>query len=386
MVLVDSLIPGTSYTFVIQAVQGLSTSDYSTPPVVSIPNPASPSSLTATSGINSVILNWSSVSGANGYKISYGTSTSYGTDVLVSNGSTTSYTISQLTPNVNYYFAISTLQNGVYSTPKSIDNPVQPTIISLSKTSEEPLILTWNNDSAATTYKVFSGITENTLTETSTLPFLSTSASSTSATILGLDGSTSYIFEVRAIYSDNSTNNSSRIQSLGCFLADSKVLTDKGLIAIQLLKKGDLVQTLNDGLLPIKFVGKLSFFNQLTEERINAHLYKLNKNDFPKLLEDLFITGGHPLLVDKNDLDEETKKKLLVMSDDSPIITEGKYRVFAFIHPKAELWNDEGMKEVFDIVLENEDPHRNYGIWVNGILTESMDEHFFLNYSGMKEI
>jgi hypothetical protein len=143
---------------------------------------------------------------------------------------------------------------------------------------------------------------------------------------------------------------------------------------------------LNDGLLPIKFVGKRSFFNQLTEERINAHLYKLNKNDFPKLLEDLFITGGHPLLVDKNDLDEETKKKLLVMSDDSPIITEGKYRVFAFIHPKAELWNDEGMKEVFDIVLENEDPHRNYGIWVNGILTESMDEHFFLNYSGMKEI
>ena len=255
----------------------------------------------------------------------------------------------------------------------------------MSKTSGLPLILTWDNDSAATTYKVFSGITENTLTETSTSPILSTSASSTtSATILGLDGSTSYIFEVRAIYSDNSTNNSSRIQSLGCFLADSKVLTNHGLIAIQLLKKGDLVQTLNDGLLPIKFVGKLSFFNQTTEERINAHLYKLNKVDFPELLEDLFITGGHPLLVDKNDLDEETKKKLLDM--DVPIITEDKYRVFAFIHPKAELWNDEGMKEVFDIVLENEDPHRNYGIYVNGILTESMDEHFFLNYSGMKEI
>jgi hypothetical protein len=186
------------------------------------------------------------------------------------------------------------------------------------------------------------------------------------------------------------TNYSSQVSSatytnaLGCFLADSKVLTNHGLIAIQLLKKGDLIQTLNDGLLPIKFVGKLSFFNQTTEERINAHLYKLNKKDFPELKEDLIITGGHPLLVDKNDLDEETKKKLLDM--DVPIITEDKYRVFAFIHPKAELWNDEGMKEVFDIVLENEDPHRNYGIYVNGILTESMDEHFFLNYSGMKEI
>jgi len=54
--------------------------------------------------------------------------------------------------------------------------------------------------------------------------------------------------------------------------------------------------------------------------------------------------------------------------------------------PKAELWNEIGEHEVFDIVLENKDPKRNYGIWVNGILTESMDEYFFLNYSEMTEI
>jgi hypothetical protein len=176
-------------------------------------------------------------------------------------------------------------------------------------------------------------------------------------------------------------------ETLPCFLADSKVLTDKGLVSIQLLKKGDLVQTLNDGLLPVKFVGMRSFFNQLTEERINAHLYKLNKKDFPELLEDLYITGGHPLLVDDKDLDEETKKKLLDMIDyGTPIITEGKYRVFACVHPKAELWNDEKEYEIFDIVLENEDPTKNIGIWVNGILTESMDEAYFLNESKMTEI
>ena len=50
------------------------------------------------------------------------------------------------------------------------------------------------------------------------------------------------------------------------------------------------------------------------------------------------------------------------------------------------LWNEEGMKDIYDIVLENEDPYQNYGIWVNGILTETMDEDFFLNYSGMIEI
>ena len=173
-------------------------------------------------------------------------------------------------------------------------------------------------------------------------------------------------------------------EPIGCFLDDSKVLTLSSLVPIQLLKTGDLVQTLNHGLLPVKFVGKRYFFNKLTEERINAHLYKLNKVDFPELLEDLFITGGHPLLMDEPD--EETKKKLLERSEFASIITDGKYRVFAMDHPKSELWNEEGEYEIFDIVLENEDPKQNYGIWVNGILTESMDEDFFLNYSEMTEI
>jgi hypothetical protein len=56
------------------------------------------------------------------------------------------------------------------------------------------------------------------------------------------------------------------------------------------------------------------------------------------------------------------------------------------LHPKSELWNEEGYHDIYDIVLENDDPYKNYGIWVNGLLTESMDEDFFLNYSGMTEI
>jgi hypothetical protein len=201
----------------------------------------------------------------------------------------------------------------------------------------------------------------------------------------------SQILDITVISPNSSlnTNFESLVSSadLGCFLKGSKVLTKNGMIPIQNLKKNDLVQTFNDSFLPIKFVGKCDLFNKLTEERINAHLYKLNKKDFPELKEDLYITGGHPLLMDEKDLDKETKNKLLDMAEmGTPIITEGKYRVFAMLHPKAELWNNEGMKEIYDIVLENDDPHRNYGIWVNGILTESMDEHFFLNYSKMTEI
>ena len=205
--------------------------------------------------------------------------------------------------------------------------------------------------------------------------------------IYGLEGLNihdKYLYISNA-YSSSISRCPVRDPPIGCFLHGSKVLTKDGVIAIQLLKKGDLIQTVNHGLLPIKFVGKRYFFNKLTEEKINPHLYKLNKFDFPELFEDLFITGGHPILVDETDLNKETKKKLLDM-DNTSIITDGKYRVFAMIHPKVELWNEEGYHEIFDIVLENEDPHKNYGIWVNGILTETMDEDFFLNYSGMTEI
>ena len=208
--------------------------------------------------------------------------------------------------------------------------------------------------------------------------------------VSGLNGPRGIALDNNFAYVTNIYNNTiNKIildkQPIGCFLADSKVLTNSELVPIQLLKKGHLVQTLNNGLVPIKFVGKRSFFNKLTEERIINHLYKLNKKDFPELLEDLFITGGHPLLLDN--VDKETKNKLLDIAEmGAPIITEGKYRVFAFIHPNAELLNKEGQHEIFDIVLENEDPKQNYGIWVNGILTESMDEDFFLNYSEMTEI
>ena len=247
--------------------------------------------------------------------------------------------------------------------------------------------LSWIPVSGAANYNVLYGTDPNNLT-------IIYNSLTPSSTITGLNSETTYYFAVQAVEGLTTSSSSTPLiqtttdpEPLPCFLADSKVLTDKGLVSIQLLKKGDLVQTLNDGLLPIKFVGVRSFFNKLTEERINPHLYKLNKIDFPELLEDLFITGGHPLLVDEKVLDEETKKKLLDMVYyGTPIITEGKYRVFACVHPKAELWNDEKEHEIFDIVLENEDPKKNIGIWVNGILTESMDEEYFLNESKMIEI
>jgi hypothetical protein len=296
-------------------------------------------------------------------------------------------TTSFIIPNVNFYNDLDTSNlTSNYLRPTYNYTFQSFTSFTVAGRSHSFFAVTWgfSKTSIVNNYTITynSGVSEQSITNID--------KNLTTFQVNGLTSNTLYSFTITANTSQESIQSSSLnattdSETLPCFLADSKVLTDKGLISIQLLKKGDLIQTLNDGLLPVKFVGMRSFFNKLTEERINAHLYKLNKIDFPELLEDLFITGGHPLLVDEKDLDEEPKKKLLDM-DDTPIITEGKYRVFACVHPKAELWNDEKEHEIFDIVLENEDPKKNIGIWVNGILTESMDEDFFLNNSGMINI
>jgi hypothetical protein len=359
----------------------------------------------------SVTLNWnfSDASIVNNYIINYNSNGQYGYPLIIINNPTqTSHTVTELTNGTIYSFIItancgepgrsgsftSSSQN-INSTP--IASPVllassnhipAPQNLQVVAVGSETVSLIWNAVSNITCYYVLYG------TNRTSLSYLS-SPSTNRFIANGLNPDTTYYFAVKAVVNSCSSSQSNIIcittqphcHSIGCYLADSKVLTDTSLISIQLLKKGDLIQTLNHGLLPVKFVGKRSFFNKLTEERMNAHLYKLNKNDFPELFEDLFITGGHPLLIDEKNLDEETKKKLLDMIDyGTPIITEGKYRVFALIHPKSELWNNEGDHEIFDIVLESDNPKKNYGIWVNGMLTESMDEDYFLNRSGMTEI
>jgi hypothetical protein len=358
--------------------------------------------LSAHPGNCSVTLNWvfSDTSKVNNYIIDYTSNGHSYPSIMIYYPMETTYTVTELINGNLYVFTIKAFTQS-YVTSKSVNStpvPVEPPGSSNDvpvpqnlravAVGSETVSLIWDAVSNSSFYYVLYG------TKSTLLTYLS-SPSTNRFIATGLNPITTYYFAVKAVVNSCTSSQSNIIcvttqthcHTIGCYLTDSKVLTDSQLVPIQLLKKGDLVQTLNHGLIPIKFVGKRSFFNQLTEKRMNAHLYKLNKNDFPELTEDLIITGGHPLLIDEKDLDEKTKKKLLDMIDyGTPIITEGKYRVFALIHPNAELWNDEGDHEIFDIVLESEDPQKNYGIWVNGMLTESMDEDYFLNRSEMIEI
>jgi intein/homing endonuclease len=83
-----------------------------------------------------------------------------------------------------------------------------------------------------------------------------------------------------------------------CFKKDTKILTNKGYIPIQDLKKGDLIKTLKHNLKPIVLIGKREINHYALKDRIKDQLYKCDKDNFPEILEPLIITGCHSILVD----------------------------------------------------------------------------------------
>ena len=82
-----------------------------------------------------------------------------------------------------------------------------------------------------------------------------------------------------------------------CFKEDTKILTDKGYIPIQDLRKGDLVKTLLHDYKPIDMIGKRDIYHPANKMRIKDQLYKCSQTEYPEIFEPLIITGGHCILV-----------------------------------------------------------------------------------------
>jgi hypothetical protein len=157
-----------------------------------------------------------------------------------------------------------------------------------------------------------------------------------------------------------------------CFKENTKILClkeDKEIdINVQDLKSGDLVKTLKNGYLPINVVGKDICYNPKNLNRIKNRLYKLSKNKYPELKEDIVLTGCHSILVDNI---SEDKYSEIIKNMGQIYITDDKYRLPTFLDERSEIYTDEyGDIAVYHIALGN-DERRNYGIYANGLLVET---------------
>ena len=181
--------------------------------------------------------------------------------------------------------------------------------------------------------------------------------------------------------------SASYVTNLPCFREDSKILAlidnEEKYVAVQDLRKGTMVKTYLHGYVPVFMVGTKQMEHCVDNEEKQNCLYHLKPSSYPELLEDLFITGHHSILVDS--LTEEQKQKT-AEEDNTLYLTDDKFRLFSCLDPRAEIYQESGTFNIYHIALENENYFANYGIYANGLLVETCSKRYLLELSDMKSI
>jgi hypothetical protein len=187
-------------------------------PAASFAIPATPTGLSLTAGDTVIKVNWTANTDTIlGYYLYWGTSdTNLDMRKTISSPTTTTYTITGLTPNTTYYVAISAFDSSLESAKYSLStitlkgkSPATPTnfsVTSLSEITGSTVGLKWteNSETDMANYKIYGGTTSGNYSTV-----LSTSdADVNSYTVTGLNASTRYYFAISSI--DSSENESAK--------------------------------------------------------------------------------------------------------------------------------------------------------------------------------
>ena len=166
-----------------------------------------------------------------------------------------------------------------------------------------------------------------------------------------------------------------------CFHEDTFILCENGYRCIKDLRKGDLVFTLINGLVPIESIGHSKIFNPANQLRCQNRLYKYSADKISGLIKDLVITGCHSVLV--NDLTNQQKEDTIDLLG-RIMATDNKYRLMACLDNRSEPYEVEGLHNIWHFALEHEDKRMNYGIYANGLLVETTSIRMMHELSGME--
>jgi hypothetical protein len=166
-----------------------------------------------------------------------------------------------------------------------------------------------------------------------------------------------------------------------CFKEGAKILTDKGYVLVQSLRKGHMVQTLRHGFLPVHAVGKRVMFHPADPERLKDQLYSCAYPGYEEVFEELVLTGCHSLLVDAFGSDAQREKVREVNGD--LYVTDQKYRLPVCADPRATVYGRKGAYTVYHFALENDNYYSNYGVYANGLLVETCSKRYLKELSNM---
>lgn len=148
-------------------------------------------------------------------------------------------------------------------------------------------------------------------------------------------------------------------------------------IQVEKLTCGDIVKTYKHGYRKILAIGKNTMLNN--PEVFSNCMYKMKATAENEMLDDLIITGGHSILVDDLGTNEDTNKTVF---HGETLKIDDKFLLASAASPQFEKINEETSFTYYHFTLQNDgDPNARYGVWANGVLTEtpSFNQFFVAN-------
>ena len=174
--------------------------------------------------------------------------------------------------------------------------------------------------------------------------------------------------------------NFAPISDPSCFNEGTKILIlnkkiEEEYIPIENLRKGDLVKTYKHGYRKIDLIGKNPMINN--PNRFDECMYKMEKTEENGLLDDLIVTGGHAILVhDLAEYKEENDKIFGI----TPMIDD-KYLLLSAVSKEFIKLENTNLYTYYHFILENNgNDDERFGVWANGILTETPSKKQFNNH------
>jgi hypothetical protein len=166
--------------------------------------------------------------------------------------------------------------------------------------------------------------------------------------------------------------------ALFCFNEGTKILCMNNqlkdeYIAIELLQIGDFVKTFKHGYRRVSKVIQGSFRNN--SKKWNMCMYKMAKTPSNGLIEDLIVTGGHSILVDAISEEEQKRYDEMGIPSFSKLTIDNKHLLLSCCSDQFTPMQDNNRYNYYHLLLENnDDEEERFGIWANGILTETPNE------------
>ena len=170
------------------------------------------------------------------------------------------------------------------------------------------------------------------------------------------------------------------ISDPSCFNEGTKILClnknlEEEYIPIENLRKGDLVKSYKYGYRKIDLIGKNPMINN--PEIFNDCMYKMEKTQENGLIEDLIVTGGHAILVDDLGKYKEENDKML----GTTLMIDDKYLLLSAVSKDFKKLEDTNVYTYYHFILENNgNDDQRFGVWANGILTETPSKNQFTNH------